>query len=158
MNFIEDQIENLIEEIRLQMPSYGSWPFTILPLGKDDLKLWDDDEPEESTPKLCFLIRTDFNLNDLPDYIMGTEEYLSISEQSRKEFVNSYTDRLNNRHHLANWCEMIANLAIGLAFAIAESYGLSMTPSGINTFGIDKGLKFNERNLTVYRLFNVQKK
>jgi hypothetical protein len=151
----ENNIEILIEKIRLLMPSSGSWPVTVISTNRAALKGLSFEPNILAEHQLLFLIRTDFNMNDLVDYISNTVEFLSIPIANKANHLNFLTQKINNKSDLSNWWGEIASLSIGLAIGLSENLDLCIEPIEANLKELDNYFQFNNRNLKAHQLFEI---
>lgn len=152
---LDNNIETLIESIRFLMPSSGSWPVTVISTNRQELKGLSFEPHILAEHQLLFLIRTDFNIKDLVDYISNTVEYLSIPTPDKADYLDFYTQKINNKSELVNWSEKIASLSIGLAIGLSENLDLCIEPIEANLVELDTYFQFNNRNLKAHQLFEI---
>lgn len=151
----ENNIEILIEKMRLFMPSSGSWPVTVISTKRDELKGLSFESHVVAEDQLLFLIRTDFNMIDLVDYISNTVEFLSIPIANKALYLEMYTQKIKNEADLIIWSGKIASLSIGLAIGLSENLDLCIEPLEANLTEVDNYFEFNNRSLKAHRLFEI---
>lgn len=151
----ENNIETLIEKIRLFMPSSGPWPVTVISTERDELKGLSFGPHVLAEHQLLFLIRTDFNMTDLVDYISNTVEFLSISTVNKTNYLDMYTQKIKNKSDLMSWSGNIASLSIGLAKGLSENLDLCIEPIEADLTELDNYFQFTSRSLKAYQLFEI---
>lgn len=151
----KNNIENLIEKIRLLMPSSGSWPVTVISTNRDELKGLSFEPHVLAKHQLLFLIRTDFNMTDLVDYISNTVEFHSIPIVNKADYLDKCTQKINSKSDLLTWSGKIASLSIGIAIGLSENLDLCIEPIEANLSELDNYFQFNNRNLKAHQLFEV---
>lgn len=137
------------------MPSSGLWPVTVIGLKREELKCLSFEPSVLSSQQLLFLIRTDFGVNDLIDYISNTKEFLLIPIAQRDVFLNNYLERVYENSGMINWSEKIANLSIGIAIKLSEDLDLCIEPIEAGLSELDDHFGFSDRHLKAYRLFEI---
>lgn len=137
------------------MPSFGLWPITVIGLSGDELAKLSFQESLLSPKQILFLIRTDFTMDDVIDFISHTDEYFSMPPRRRPEFLNRYTERIKNDPGILTWSEKIAGMAIGIAVKLSQSLDLRIEPVEANLPELDDQFRFGERNLKSFRLFDI---
>ena len=151
----ENNIDVLIEKIRLFMPSSGSWPVTVISLNRDELKGLSFEPYILDEHQLLFLIRTDFDMIDLVDYISNTAEFLSIPIANKANYLDVFTKKIKNNTDLITWSGKIASLSIGLAIGLSETLDLCIKPIEANLNELDNYFQFHNRNLKAHQLFEI---
>ena len=151
----QENIEILIEKIRLFMPSSGSWPVTVINIKRDELMGLSFEPDVLSAQQLLFLIRTDFDRNDLIDYISNTEEFLSIPITRKDDYLNHYVKNVTDNSDIIKWSEKIASLSIGLAIQLSENLDLCIEPIEAELCELNNHFRFSHRNLKAYQLFDI---
>jgi len=150
-----ENIEILIEKIRLLMPSSGLWPVTVISTNKDELKGLSCEPHILAEHQLLFLRRTDFNITDLVDYLSNTVDFLTIPVDNKANYLDFYTQKINNKSDLINWSGKIASLSIGLAIGLSEHLDLCISPIEANLTELDEHFQFDNRNLKAHQLFEI---
>jgi hypothetical protein len=151
----QQNIEVLIEKIRLYMPSYGSWPVTVISINRKELEGLSFEPRLLGPQQLLFLIRTDFNKIDLTDFVSNTKEFTSIPMDRREDYLDHYAQKISSNADIINWSKKIANLSIGLATWISEDLDLCIEHIEANLYEMDTHFRFADQNLKAYQLFEV---
>jgi hypothetical protein len=74
MEKVEDKIDLFVEEIKSGMPSSGFWPFTLLKMENSDFEGFSFESQVWSSDLLLFLMRTDFTIMDVKDFLRNSKE------------------------------------------------------------------------------------
>ena len=101
------------------------------------------------------LQRTDFNHQDLLDYIYQSKEYQTIALEKQADFVEQYIKPLRDETAFTAWMNKISSLAIGLIRQTAISKALTLNVIEIDLDQLDSHLELNVQNLKAYQLFDV---
>ncbi len=154
MNF-EQQVENLIERIRPLMPSAGIWPFTVIVLNRNDFHGLSFEHSLNAKYQLLFLLRTDFNRNDLVDYLASTEEFYSIPGYRQENYLNEFVNKIEHGEAFSNWRERIVHLGIGIAVGLSSQLDLCIEELSADLSEVDTHFDFANRNLKAFKFFDI---
>ena len=149
---LEQQVEDLIELIRQYMPSAGAPPFTVIHLKRSEIKHIHS-VGAHSSQQLLFLIRTDFDKNDLIDFVFHAEEIIPTSNQ--QIFLNKYSKMTRNNVELLRWKEQITNVGVEMAIRLSGALDLGIEHIDANLVEIDNFFSFGTRNLQAFSLFDI---
>jgi len=152
---LQKQIEDLIEKMRSSMPSFGTWPFTVIILDRHEISDLRVGNFALSSKQILLLTRTDFDRTDLLNYITNTREFFHIPASQHEHYLNCYTERVMHKSGIAKWSEKIANISLGLMIGHSENMNLCIEIIDNELSEIDSHFHLTERNLKAFQLFDV---
>lgn len=152
---LKQQVENLIEQLRPLMPSNGTWPFTVMKLNRYEFKGLGVQRAVNADYQLLFLLRTDFNMIDLVDYVRNSREFSSMPWHQQDAFLIDYVSNMKSRPALLNWCESITNIGLGIAIGLSEQLDLCIEHISADFSELDAHFSFQTKNLKAFQLFDI---
>ena len=81
---LEKKIDDAILDIFPLMASNGNWPFTMMSIERSELA-----DSIGSPVQLLVLIKTDYQLDDLLDYLKNSKGYAFIPSDTQTAYLNS---------------------------------------------------------------------
>jgi len=154
---LQSKIDELILDIQRLLPSYGHSPFTIISYVKDQIDSVDAKSPV-SVVHLLFLVRLNFNKNDLEDYLLHTPSYLMVPDHLKPTYLIRFMEKLKDQRQFVQWQEQIASMGLGMALLLAANQNLALRPCSIEPQVIDLELHLSSKNLRCLYAYVVYNK
>jgi len=148
-------IDSIILEIYLQMPSLGTWPFTIIHINRDELSGLQMDKNLFAPFQLLVLKRTHFNSEDLLDYVMKSNEYQTVEDGLKNKFLEKYYKMIADENEFQQWIDRTTSLAIGLVIQKGLQRGLQFSPIKTDFSALNTHMGLEQKKLSAYQLFDV---
>lgn len=147
---LKKKIDDAILDIFPLMASSGNWPFTMMSIERSELA-----GSIGSHVQLLVLIKTDYQLDDLLDYLKNSKEYAFIPPDTQTAYLNSMVASIWHNQQVGEWSKKIASLAIGLICQLAKENNMCLTMNKVGFEDIHDCLEESQRPLSIYEVFEV---
>jgi nitroreductase len=153
----EDKLNTILEAVRLAPSSLGFTPYSILVVSdkstKEKLSPSCFNQPQivESDVLLIFANWTDFNEQQVDDYIQSIATTRNIPVDSLAGFAGNIKGKIKNssNEELQAWASKQTYIAMGFGLTAAAVEQVDSTPmEGFNPAGVDEVLGLKEKGLT----------
>lgn len=151
---VDQKIDDLLLDIYTAMPSWGSYPFTIIRIANKDIGGLTIVPGSPTKSRILILERTDFSLNELIDYVTHSKEYRDIRSEFRDEFLQGFMIKYRSPAALKIWKNQVTSLGIGIVIQIARQKGLNVTLVDNDLAQQDFLSEFNFKGLSAYQLLD----
>ncbi|MFH6991145.1 hypothetical protein [Flavobacterium sp. FlaQc-48] len=151
----EQKIDSSILNLYQLMPSTGEWPFTIMRIDRIQITGLPFENSPVSECLVLVLKRTDFDKEDISDYVQNSKEYETVATAYRQAFVESFVNKFDNVQEINQWTDNITSMGIGLIFQLAQRQGLELKTLGTVLSDLDFHIGFDAKMLQPYELFEV---
>lgn len=152
-----DDLESLLQAIRLSASSYGLQPYTILVISDEELKeklkkaCWNQSQITDASHVLVFANKKDFNAELIDSYLELVSETRDMPMESLKAYGDFMKSKLLDLDQDAksNWSSRQAYLAAGNLLSAAASMKIDTCPmEGFEKETVDALLDLDEMGLT----------
>jgi nitroreductase len=153
----EEEMEQLLEAIRLSASSYGLQPYSVYVIQSANVReelrphSWNQPQITEASQLLVFASRTDFDESLIENYLNETSRIRNID----KENLQGYGDFMKNtlspwtKERKAEWSARQAYIALGNGLQAAAELGLDTCPiEGFVPAEYNRILNLEENNLS----------
>ena len=153
----EEEIEQLLEAIRLSASSYGLQPYSVYVINSEETRQelrphsWNQSQITDASHLLVFASRTDFDDSLIESYLDETSRIRNID----KENLNGYGDFMKNtlspwaKDRKADWSARQAYIALGNGLQAAAELGLDTCAiEGFGPAEYDRILQLDEKKLS----------
>ena len=89
------------------MPSSGFWPFTLLKMENSDCEEFSFHLQVRSSYLLLFLLRTDFTIADVKDFLINSKELSRVPLNFQSDQLHEMLAKINSEEDLDLWKEKI---------------------------------------------------
>jgi len=110
------------------MPSSGYWPFTLLKLGKSEFEGFSFDQQVRSANLLLFLMRTDFSIMDVKDFLRSSKELARVPLNLLPGQLDEMLITMDSDEDLELWKEKIISMCVGISIQTARNMKLCLKP------------------------------
>jgi len=155
MEKVEDKIDLFLEEVKASMPSSGFWPFTLLRMEKSDFEGFSFDLQVRSFNLLLFLMRTDFTIMDVKDFLRNSKELSRVPLNLLPGQLDEMLISMDSDKDLDLWKEKIISMCVGIAIQTARNMKLCLKPVYADLSEIDRSFNYNRGHLCSFMLFNI---
>jgi len=155
MEKVEDKIDLFLEEVKASMPSSGFWPFTLLRMEKSDFEGFSFDLQVRSFNLLLFLMRTDFTIMDVKDFLRNSKELSRVPLNLLPGQLDEMLISMDSDKDLDLWKEKIISMCVGIAIQTARNMKLCLKPVYADLSEIDRAFNYNRGHLCSFILFNI---
>ena len=153
----EEDLEQLLEAIRLSASSYGLQPYQVLAVRNTEVRAelqphsWNQSQITEASCLLVFANRTDFDEQMIDQYLEEIARIREVEKDSIEGYGNFMKKTLTpwTKEHKAEWSARQAYLALGNALQAAAELGIDSCPiEGFIPEEYDRILKLREQQLS----------
>jgi len=137
------------------MPSSGFWPFTLLKMENSDCEEFSFHQQVRSSYLLLFLLRTDFTIADVKDFLINSKELSRVPLNFQSDQLHEMLAKINSEEDLDLWKEKIISMCIGISIQIARNMNMCLTPVYGDLSEIDRAFRYYKRHLCPFMLFNI---
>lgn len=148
-------IDALILDGLSQMPSVGILPLEIISIERSKLVGIEMNKTLFADFQLLVLERTDFNKENLIDYLLKSNEYQTMPPKHKLEFFDIYYKLAENGPKLKDWRARIISMAIGMIIQTALNKGLQLIPIQTDLIRLTKHIGLDTNNLKGYQLYDI---
>lgn len=153
----EDQVNTLIESIRLSPSSYGLQPYKVIgvetPEIREKLKAaaWNQTQITDASQLLVFTVPTNLSDQHVDTFIENVSKTRVVTIESLKEYSDMIKGSINSRtpDQRKDWSTKQAYIALGILLKTAADMLVDATPmEGFDNAKFDEILGLKEKNLT----------
>ncbi len=153
----QEQINNLLEVIRLSPSSYGLQPYKVIhvktPEIREKLKAasWGQTQITDASDLFVFAVPTNLNDKDVDDFINLVATVRGAQAEQLKGYADMIKGSINGRDDAGrvSWAAKQAYIALGLLLEAAALEKIDATPmEGFDNAQYNEILGLNEQNLT----------
>ena len=155
MEKAEDKSDLFVEEVKSSMPSSGFWPFTLLKMENSDFGGFSFESQIRSSNLLLFLMRTDFTIMDVKDFLRNSKELSRVPLNLLPGQLEEMLITMDSDEDLDLWKEKIISMCVGIAIQTARNMNLCLKPVYADLSEIDSAFNYEKRHLCSFMLFNI---
>ena len=153
----EDQLNTLIESIRLSPSSYGLQPYRVInvktPEIREKLKAaaWNQTQMTDASQLLVFTVPTDLSDKHIDTFIEEVAKTRGITIESLKGYSDMIKGSVNSKtpEQRKDWSARQAYIALGILLKTAADMQIDATPmEGFDNAQFDDILGLKDKNLT----------
>lgn len=153
----QEEIDQLLEAIRLSASSYGLQPYQVYLIETPEIRQelqphsWNQSQITEASHLLVFASRTDFDDQLIDNYLDQISEVRGIEKEQLEGYGNFMKQTLGPwpADRKADWCARQAYIALGNGLQAAAELGLDTCPiEGFVPAEYNRILKLDEKQLT----------
>ncbi len=153
----EEQINNLLEVIRLSPSSYGLQPYKVIHVKTAEIReklkaaSWGQTQITDASDLLVFAVPTNLSDVDVDDFINLVAEVRGAQAEQLKGYADMIKGAVNGRDDAGkvSWAAKQAYIALGLLLETAALEKIDATPmEGFDSTQYNEILGLNEQNLT----------
>jgi nitroreductase len=152
----EDQVNTLIESVRLTPSSYGLPVYKVIHVKdaetREKLKAvsWDQPQITDASDLFVFAVKTDINEASVDEFINMTATTKGVPVESLEGYAGMIKGTLNSlsEEHKEAWAARQAYIGLGVMLTAAALHEIDATPmEGFETAKFDEILGLKELNL-----------
>ncbi len=152
-----EQIDTLIESIRLSPSSFGLQPYKIIHVKNSDIReklksvAWGQSQITDASDLFVFTVPTNLNDSHVDTFIAETAKTRNISSETLQEYAGMIKGSISSRDEAGkiNWSTKQAYIALGILLTTAADMKIDTTPmEGFDNVQFDEILGLKELNLT----------
>ena len=152
-----DQVNNLMESIRLSPSSYGLQAYKIIHVKNEELRSklkeasWGQTQITDASELLVFTVPTNINENYIDDFIQKIADLRDISKDDLKGYSDMIKNTLNSldTNSKIAWLSRQVYIALGFLLETAAIENIDATPmEGFDTQKYNEILELDKHNLT----------
>lgn len=152
-----EQVESLMESIRLAPSSFGVQPYTIINVKDKEVReklkaaAWGQTQLTDASDLILFTVPTNLNDEYVDKFIQNTSETRGVSLESLKEYEGMIKGSVNSRtpEEKISWSAKQAYLALGILLVAAAEQKIDATPmEGFDNAQFDEILDLKSKDLT----------
>jgi nitroreductase len=153
----EDQVNTLIESIRLSPSSYGLQPYKVIDVETPEIReklkaaAWNQTQITDASQLLVFAVPTDLSDQHVDTFIENVSKTRVVTVESLKEYSDMIKGPINSRtpDQRKEWSAKQAYIALGILLKTAADMQVDSTPmEGFDSVQFDDILGLKEKNLT----------
>ena len=152
-----EQVDLLMETIRLAPSSFGVQPYTIINVKDKDVReklkaaAWEQTQITDASDLVLFTVPTNLNDSDIEKFIQNTSDTRGVSLESLEEYSNMIKGSVNSRtpEEKISWSAKQAYIALGILLVAAAEQKIDATPmEGFDNAQFDEILDLKSKGLT----------
>jgi nitroreductase len=152
-----EQVDSLMESVRLAPSSFGVQPYTIINIKdkvvREKLKAaaWGQTQITDASDLILFTVPTNLNDADIEKFIQNTSVTRGVSLESLEEYSNMIKGSVNSRtaEEKITWSAKQAYIALGILLVAAAEQKIDATPmEGFDNAQFDEILDLKSKGLT----------
>jgi nitroreductase/dihydropteridine reductase len=153
----EEQLNNILEAIRLSPSSLGFTPYTIIVVKDQETKekllphCYNQSQITTASTLVIFAAWTNFNIEQVDKYMQEIATTRNVSLESLQGFADNIKQKFNSSSHeeLLTWAAKQTYIALGFGLCAAAIEKIDSTPmEGFIPAGVDSVLGLEEMGLT----------
>lgn len=152
-----DQIDTLIESIRLSPSSFGLQPYKVIDITNPEIReklkaaAWNQTQITDASQLLVFAVPTDLNETHVDSFIEEVAKTRGVTIESLSEYSGMIKGSINSHtsEQRKDWSAKQAYIALGILLKTAADIQVDTTPmEGFDSAQFDDILGLKEKNLT----------
>lgn len=152
-----EQLNILIESIRLSASSFGLQPYTIINIKDKELReklqtaAWNQSQITEASDLLVFAVPTNLQDLDVDTFVENISKTRGVTVDSLSEYAGMMKGSINSRtsEEKISWSAKQAYIALGTLLTVAADQKIDTTPmEGFDSKQFDEILELKDKNLT----------
>lgn len=152
-----EQIESLMESIRLAPSSFGVQPYTIINVKDKDVReklkaaAWGQTQITDASDLILFTVPTNLNDEYIEKFIKNISDTRGVSLESLQEYEGMIKGSVNSRtpEEKISWSAKQAYIALGILLVAAAEQKIDATPmEGFDNAQFDEILDLKSKGLT----------
>lgn len=153
----DDQVNTLIESIRLSPSSYGLQPYKVIDVKTTEIReklkaaAWNQTQMTDASQLFVFTVPTDLSDKHVDAFINEVSKIRGADLESLKGYSDMIKGAVNSRtpEQRKDWSAKQAYLALGILLKTAAEMQIDATPmEGFDSAQFDEILGLKDKNLT----------
>jgi nitroreductase / dihydropteridine reductase len=152
-----EQLDMLVESVRLSPSSFGLQPYTIINVKNKDIRqqlqaaAWNQSQITEASDLIVFAVPTGLDDTSIDAFVQNISKTRNVTVDSLVEYANMMKGSVNSRtpEERVIWSAKQAYIAMGILLTVAADQKIDATPmEGFDCAKFDEILGLKEKGLT----------